>query len=136
MTAKFCAYLRVSTARQGQSGLGLDAQRAAVAEHVAGHGVLLATYTEVESGKRADNRPELGKALAHCRTTGATLIVGKLDRLSRNAAFLIGLRDAGVEIVACDLPQANRLLIGIMALVAEQEREAISSRTKSALAAA
>ena len=138
MTAgKFVAYYRVSTARQGASGLGLEAQRQAVADYLnGGNWQLLGEFTEIESGKRQDNRPELAKALQHCRATGATLVIAKLDRLSRNAAFLIGLRDAGVEIVCADMPEANRLMIGIMAMVAEHEREAISARTKAALAAA
>jgi DNA invertase Pin-like site-specific DNA recombinase len=136
MTAKFVSYLRVSTARQGASGLGLDAQRKAVADHVGRTGgLLLAEYVEVETGKRAD-RPKLQAALAQCRATGATLIVAKLDRLARNAAFLLGLRDSGVEFVCCDNPHANRLTIGVLALVAEEEARAISARTKAALAAA
>lgn len=96
---------------------------------------VLARFTEVESGGRND-RPELGKALTHTRLTGATLVVAKLDRLSRNAAFLLTLQASGVRFVACDFPQANHLTVGIMALVAQAEREAISSRTKEALAAA
>jgi DNA invertase Pin-like site-specific DNA recombinase len=132
---RFVSYLRVSTAKQGHSGLGLEAQRAAVATHVATAGTLLAEYVEIESGKRSD-RPEMLAALARCKLTGATLLVAKLDRLSRDAAFLLRLRDSGVEFVCADMPHANRLTVGIMALVAEQEREAISTRTKAALAAA
>jgi DNA invertase Pin-like site-specific DNA recombinase len=98
VSARYVAYLRVSTERQGASGLGLEAQRAAVLEHVNGHGKLVAEYVEVESGKRSDNRPQLQAALAHAKATGAMLLIAKLDRLSRNASFLIGLRDAGVEI--------------------------------------
>ncbi len=135
-TGRFVAYLRVSTARQGQSGLGLEAQRQGVADYLASvGGSLIATYTEVESGKRND-RPELAKAMHHAKVIGGTLLIAKLDRLSRNAHFLLGLKEAGVEFVACDMPQANRLTVGIMALVAEQERDAISARTKAALAAA
>jgi DNA invertase Pin-like site-specific DNA recombinase len=133
---RLVAYERVSTARQGRSGLGLHAQRAAIDRHAAGTGAeVLARFTEIESGRKSD-RPELTAALHHARLTGATLVIAKLDRLSRNAAFLLTLRDAGVRFVACDLPQANDLTVGIMALVAEQERDAISRRTREALAAA
>src|SRR4051794_11966836 len=133
---RFIAYHRVSTAQQGRSGLGLDAQRQAVAAYLNGGAwTLLAEYTEVESGKRAD-RPELAKALTACRLHRATLVIAKIDRLSRNAAFLLNLRDAGVDFVAADMPDANRMTVGIMAIIAEHEREAISARTKAALAAA
>ena len=133
---RFVAYERVSTARQGQSGLGLEAQRHAIDSFAASrNATILARFTEVESGKRAD-RPELAKALQLARLTGATLVISKLDRLSRNAAFLLTLRDSGVRFLACDMPEANELTIGIMALVAQAEREAISRRTKEALAAA
>lgn len=138
MTASTCfiTYFRVSTARQGASGLGIEAQQAAVAAHVAqAGGRVLAQFTEVESGKNND-RPKLHAALERCRLTGATLLIAKLDRLSRDAHFLLGLDKAGVEFVAADMPNANRLTVGIMALVAQQEREAISARTKAALAAA
>jgi DNA invertase Pin-like site-specific DNA recombinase len=134
--AKLVAYERVSTARQGKSGLGLEAQRKAIEDYAATKGgTILARFTEVESGRKND-RPELEKALQLARITGATLVIAKLDRLSRNAAFLLTLRDAGVSFVACDMPEANDLTVGIMALVAQQEREAISRRTKEALAAA
>jgi DNA invertase Pin-like site-specific DNA recombinase len=132
---RFIAYMRVSTARQGQSGLGLEAQRRAITDFVSNRGEVVAEFTEVESGKRAD-RPELIKALHHAKVTGATLVIAKLDRLSRNAAFLLTLRDSGARFVAADMPDANDLTVGIMALVAQQEREAISRRTKEALAAA
>jgi DNA invertase Pin-like site-specific DNA recombinase len=133
MTA-FIAYLRVSTAKQGESGLGLEAQQAAIAKHV-GHATLLKTYTEIESGKRCD-RPELGKALEHCKLTGAVLVVAKLDRLARDVAFIANLMKAGVEFIACDMPIANKLTLHILAAVAEDEAERISVRTKAALAAA
>lgn len=132
---KFVAYYRVSTTRQGKSGLGLDAQRASVESWLNGGATLVASFTEIESGKRND-RPELDKAFATCRVHRATLVVAKLDRLSRNAAFLLKLRDAGVNFVAVDMPDANTVCIGVMAMVAQQEREAISQRTRAALAAA
>ena len=132
---RFIAYYRVSTARQGASGLGLEAQQAAVREWLnGGHWDLLAEFTEVESG--ADNdRPALAKALHQCKLTGATLIIAKIDRLSRDAHFLLGLERAGVEFLAVDMPSANRLTVGIMSLVADEERRMISARTKAALAA-
>ena len=137
MSGKFVSYLRVSTERQGQSGLGLDAQRKAVADYLnGGQCALLREYVEIESGKRASNRPQLLAALAHAKATGATLIVAKLDRLSRNVAFIAALMESGVEFTAADMPMANRLTVHVLAAVAEHEREAISARTKAALAAA
>jgi DNA invertase Pin-like site-specific DNA recombinase len=134
--ARFIAYERVSTARQGASGLGLEAQRFSINSFAKSRGAeVLARFTEVESGKTPD-RPELNKAIQLARLTGATLVIAKLDRLSRNAAFLLTLRDSGVQFMACDMPEANELTIGIMALVAQAEREAISRRTTEALAAA
>lgn len=133
---RLIAYERVSTARQGASGLGLAAQRKAIEDFVAARRAVLAgRFTEVESGRRAD-RPELAKALDLARLTGATLLIARLDRLSRNAAFLLALRDSGVRFLACDMPHANDLTVGVMALVPEAEREAISRRTREALAAA
>lgn len=131
------AYYRVSTARQGASGLGLDAQRKAVEDlcHAKGWELIAPPFQEVESGKRAE-RPELGKAIERATLTGSKLVIAKLDRLSRDAAFLLTLKASGVEFVAADMPDANNLTVGIMALVAQQEREAISRRTKEALAAA
>src|SRR6478672_1156231 len=130
---RFVAYYRVATDKQGRSGLGLDAQREAVARHAAGCGGLVAAaFEEVESGRRGD-RPQLGLALAECRLRRAVLLIAKLDRLARDAHFLLGLQKAGVEFVAADMPMANRLTVGIMALVAAQERTAISQRTKAAL---
>ena len=133
---RFAAYYRVSTDRQGRSGLGLDAQRAAVARHAAGAGgAVAAAFEEVESGRRGD-RPQLALAMAECRARRAVLLIAKLDRLARDAHFLLGLEKAGVEFVAADMPHANRLTVGIMALVAEEEARATSTRTKAALAAA
>lgn len=130
----FVAYYRVSTDRQGRSGLGLEAQQAVVHQYVNGHGQLTAEYTEVETGKRAD-RPNLTKALAHARRQGATLVIAKLDRLARNMAFTATLMDSGADFVACDNPEANRLTIHILAAVAEDEARRISERTTAALAA-
>ena len=133
---RFVAYFRVSTDKQGESGLGLDAQRQAVMNYLnGGPWRLVAEHTEVESGKR-NARPELQKALAACRRHKAKLCIAKLDRLSRNLAFIATLMDSGVEFVATDNPHANKLTIHILAAVAEHEREAISERTKAALAAA
>lgn len=134
---KFVAYLRVSTAKQGRSGLGLEAQREAVHRFVSERRgrIIAPEFVEVETGKN-NSRPELSKALKRCRATGASLVVAKLDRLSRNAAFLMTLRDSGVAFIAADMPEANTLTVGIMALMAQHEREAISARTKAALAAA
>jgi DNA invertase Pin-like site-specific DNA recombinase len=133
---RLVAYERVSTARQGASGLGLEAQRKVIEDFAASRGAeVLARFTEVESGRKG-NRPELLKALHLAKVTGATLVIAKLDRLSRNAAFLLALRDSGVRFVAVDMPEANDLTVGIMALVAQAEREAISRRTKEALAVA
>lgn len=130
---KFVAYYRVSTERQGRSGLGLEAQKATV-KRFAGHGEIIAEYKDVESGKRSD-RPELLKAIADCRATGATLLVAKLDRLSRSVSFIFALLDSKIDFVCADMPQANTLTIGIIASLAQYERELISQRTKSALAA-
>ena len=136
MLQRLVAYERVSTARQGASRLGLEAQRKSINDFAASRGTdVLARFTEVESGRKAD-RPELLKALHLAKVTGATLVIAKLDRLSRNAAFLLALRDSGVRFVAVDMPEANDLTVGIMALVAQAEREAISRRTKEALAVA
>lgn len=133
---KFVTYYRVSTTKQGESGLGLEAQQIAVRAHLEhSKGVEIATFTEVETGKN-NKRPKLQEALLRCRQTRATLLVAKFDRLSRNAAFLLALRDSGLEFVAADMPTANNLTIGVLAVVAEHEREMISKRTKEALAAA
>lgn len=130
------SYFRVSTDRQGQSGLGLEAQRKAVADYLnGGCWEVLGEYTEVESSKN-DDRPELRKAMDHARRTGATLVVAKLDRLARDAHFLLGLQKAGVRFVAADMPEANEAMVGFMAIFAQYERDQISKRTKAALAAA
>jgi DNA invertase Pin-like site-specific DNA recombinase len=134
---KFIAYYRVSTRRQGASGLGLDAQRQAVTAYLAGRGQLIAEVTEVEHAtRRGNNRPALASALAQCRVHAATLVIAKLDRLARNVAFVSNLMESGVEFTACDFPQANRLTIHVLAAVAEHEAVMISERTKVALAAA
>lgn len=133
---RFVAYYRVSTDAQGRSGLGVEAQKQAVLSYLNGGAwELVAEFTEVESGKRGD-RPELTKALALCRVYGAKLVIAKLDRLSRDAHFLLGLQKAGVPFVAADMPYADSLTVGVLALVAQKEREMISQRTKAALAAA
>ncbi len=128
-------YYRVSTNKQAASGLGIEAQHKAVRDfsRLSG-GRVLKSYTETESGKNTE-RVELAKAIAHARRSGATLVVAKMDRLSRNAAFLLQLQDSGVDFVACDNPHANKLTVGILALVAQDEAERISQRTKDALAA-
>jgi DNA invertase Pin-like site-specific DNA recombinase len=138
MQGKFVSYLRVSTARQGASGLGLEAQRKAVEDYLnGGCWSLLAEYVEVESGKRSENRPKLLAALAHCAATGAKLLIARLDRLARNVRFIATVMEAdGVEFVACDMPMANNFTIHILAAVAEYEGKAISERTKAGLAAA
>jgi DNA invertase Pin-like site-specific DNA recombinase len=135
---KFIAYLRASTARQGASGLGLDAQQAAAQAHAqAAGGAILRTYIEVESGKKSDReRPELAAALADCKQCRATLLVAKLDRLGRNVAFLSALMESDAEFVAADQPHASRLILHVLAAFAEEEARAISARTKAALAAA
>jgi DNA invertase Pin-like site-specific DNA recombinase len=119
---KWVAYYRVSTHRQGESGLGLEAQRRAVADYLnGGSWTLAAEYTEVESGKRSDNRPQLTAALAACKRLKAKLIVAKLDRLSRNVGFICALLNSGVEFVAADMPHANKMTLQVLALFAEHE---------------
>ncbi|GJE27220.1 recombinase family protein [Methylobacterium organophilum] len=132
----YVAYCRVSTDKQGRSGLGLEAQQTAIQSHLRpGDTLLQPPYVEVESGKRAD-RPQLMAAIERCRRTGATLLIAKLDRLARNVAFISNLMDSGVEFEAVDFPKANRLTVHILAAVAEHEAKMISERTKAALAAA
>jgi len=133
MDKKYVAYYRVSTAKQGASGLGLEAQQFAVATFLKG-GVIAGEYVEVESGKK-NNRPQLLAAIAQARKLKATLVIAKLDRLSRNAAFIFTLKDSGVDFICADMPDANTLTIGIFAVLAQHERELISSRTKAALQA-
>src|ERR1700757_4487704 len=136
MRGKFVAYCRVSTNKQGRSGLGLDAQRKAVADYLdGGKWELVGEFTEIETGKRAD-RPELERAIAACKKHRARLIIAKLDRLSRNVAFISALMERKVDFIAVDNPTATKFTIHILAAVAEHERDAISKRTTEALAAA
>jgi DNA invertase Pin-like site-specific DNA recombinase len=135
-SGKFVAYYRVSTNKQGKSGLGLEAQQKAVSDFLdVGSWSLISHHVEIESGKRND-RPRLKEAIAACRKYKAKLVIAKLDRLARNAAFLLTLRDSGVDFVAADMPQADKLTVSIMAVFAEHERDMIARRTKEALAAA
>ena len=141
-TGKFIAYLRSSTQRQGQSGLGLEAQRDIINNHLdVGDWDVIAEYTEIESGKRADrHRKELKKALEHCKRENATLIIAKIDRLTRNLGFLTTLLEQGVPVIACDIPQmyspaTTKFVLQLMANIAEYEGELISERTKAALGA-
>ncbi|WP_026462764.1 recombinase family protein [Adhaeribacter aquaticus] len=128
---KYIAYYRVSTAKQAASRLGLEAQKYAVDTFVKGSSII-AEYIEIESGKK-DNRPQLQAAIVHASKAKATLVIAKLDRLSRNAAFIFALKDSGIDFVCADMPDANTLTIGIFAVLAQHERELISSRTKAAL---
>lgn len=130
---KFIAYYRVSTQKQGNSGLGLEAQRTDVRRFISKGGELIAEFQDIESGKK-NNRPNLIKAIEECKKQEATLLIAKLDRLSRNASFIFTLRDSKIDFICCDMPNANSVTIGIMAVLAQDERERISHRTKSALA--
>lgn len=139
MTARFVSYLRVSTQQQGRSGLGLEAQRAAVAAYVTGRGVLKREFLEVETGKGAnalERRPQLRAALDTCKKEGAVLLIAKLDRLARNVHFVTGLIESGCDFLAADMPNANKVMIQMHAVMSEYERDQISARTKAALAAA
>lgn len=130
---KYVAYYRVSTKKQGQSGLGLEAQRSAVEKFTSNYSDdILTEFTDIESGKN-DDRPELKKAIEEAKRNNAQLIIAKLDRLSRNAAFIFTLRDSKVDFICADMPTANSVTIGIMAVLAQDERERISQRTKAAL---
>jgi DNA invertase Pin-like site-specific DNA recombinase len=132
---KLIAYYCVSSRKQGESGLGLEAQQACVANYASyGQHTIIAAYQEIETGKRAD-RPELAKAITHAKRAKATLVIAKLDRLARNVHFLSGLMESRIEFVCCDNPHANRLTLHILAAVAEDEARRISERTKAALAA-
>jgi DNA invertase Pin-like site-specific DNA recombinase len=136
LSKRFIGYFRVSTDRQGRSGLGLEAQREAVLRYLAGvGGQLQGEFIEIESGKRND-RPQLAAAIAAAKKARATLIIAKLDRLARNVHFISGLMESGVDFVAADNPHANKLMVHMLAAFAEHEREQISQRTKDALAAA
>jgi DNA invertase Pin-like site-specific DNA recombinase len=133
---KYCAYYRVSTTRQGHSGLGLEAQRGSVEHYIRTHGgTIEQDFIEVESGKR-NQRPKLIEAIEYCRRHKATLLIAKLDRLSRNLHFITGLMEAKIDFVACDNPHATKMMIQMLAVFAEHEREMISERTKQALRAA
>lgn len=129
---KYIAYYRVSTKKQGKSGLGLKSQETSVLNYIQNKENLIHSYTDVESGKN-NNRPNLLKAIEHCKEENATLLIAKLDRLSRNASFILTLRDTGVDFLAVDMPEANNITIGVMAILAQDERERISKRTKTAL---
>ena len=131
----YIAYYRVSTDRQGKSGLGLDAQKAVVSRYIGGAS-LLAEYTEIESGRRHTNRLELAAALAECKRRRATLIIATLDRLARNVHFISGLMETGVPFVAADAPEDPPFILHMRAAMAEEEGRKISSRTKAALQAA
>ncbi len=130
----YTPYYRVSTQKQGVSGLGLEAQQAAVRAFVADYAQLLREFVEIESSKQ-NQRPQLLAAMAEARRVGSTLLIAKLDRLSRNASFILALRDSGVDFVCCDMPDANTLTVGLFAVLAQHERETISKRTKDALTA-
>lgn len=133
-TTHIIAYYRVSTKKQGASGLGLDAQKSAVNSYATAHGLTItAEFTEIETGTNKAARPEISRAIEAAKTSGGRLVIAKLDRLARNVTFISALMDSGIDFVACDMPDANRLTIHIMAAMAEHEAHAISARTKAAL---
>lgn len=135
-TGNYIALYRVSTDKQGRSGLGIEAQKEAVARYLnGGDWKLVSEFVEIETGTNKRQRPELTKALDACKLYGATLIIAKLDRLARNVAFISALMESGVEFVACDMPTANKFTVHVLAAVAEHEAAMISARTKAALAA-
>jgi DNA invertase Pin-like site-specific DNA recombinase len=139
MSTDFVSYTRVSTQQQGRSGLGLEAQRVAVELHVAARGRLIGEFVEIETGKgpnALEKRPNLKAALDLCRQRCATLVIAKLDRLARNVHFVSGLIESGVDFVAADMPEANKVMIQMYAVMSEWERDQISARTRAALAAA
>ena len=139
-TKQFVAYFRVSTQKQGNSGLGLEAQEHAVSTYIKeGNSELVARFTEIETGKGAnalEKRPQLRSALNLCRKNGATLIIAKLDRLAHNVHFVSGLLETGCDFIAADMPHANKVMIQMHAVMSEWERDQISVRTKVALEAA
>lgn len=128
----YISYYRVSTQKQGETELGLEAQKSSVKAFLSKQDSLIAEYQEVESGKK-NNRLELLKAIEHCKATNSTLLIAKLDRLSRNVQFIYTLRDSNVNFICCDMPDANSVTIGILAVLAQEERERTSDRTKKAL---
>ncbi len=133
MNQKYVSYLRVSTKRQGGNGLGIEAQRTAVKRYLEGkNGDVIEEFVEIESGGN-NNRKKLQSALHLCKVTGSTLLIAKLDRLGRNAHFLLGLQQCNIKFVCCDIPEANEMTIGLLALIAEYERTMISKRIKEAL---
>ena len=133
MQRSYVAYFRVSTPKQGRSGLGLDAQRTSVNAYVGTTGLIAGEFTDIESGKKND-RPQLLAAIAYSKQHCAVLLIAKLDRLTRNVAFIFTLRDSGIEFVCADMPEANTLTIGVMSTMAQYERELIGERTRKALA--
>jgi DNA invertase Pin-like site-specific DNA recombinase len=132
---RFITYYRVSTQKQGVSGLGLEAQQMTAQTFAKGRGEIVAEVVEVETGTKKRQRPKLAEAIERARSEGCCLLIAKIDRLARNAAFIFALRDSGVDFVACDCPEMNLLTVGVLAVVAQAEAETISARTKAALAA-